>query len=270
VLQSWLSLVAAVLRPERPRLEPCLRERERHLAARRAFGERRARAIADCEAGIERARARAFEADDGVVPSRMTDLEREWRMLSRPDPDAGLMDLWARVAPPSWIDRKRWRDSDPEARLDAAVALAADAAGVERAEGAIGSLRAALATWGTGTGARIRWRPFERDSGPVAALLAEPLRAAREALSGRGLERVAVERAQQLEREVHAAASARFPERDQLATELGRAAFVDFLWAGASLGAHANPVAPLRELWKTGYVLSSIDSSGAILELPPI
>src|SRR6187549_1515597 len=106
---AWLHLLDSVLRPGRPRLERCLRERERHLEAQRAVAEDRARAIARCEARIETARARVFANNDGIVTSWMTELEREWRRLARRDPERGLMDLWARVAPPAWIDRKRWR-----------------------------------------------------------------------------------------------------------------------------------------------------------------
>lgn len=267
---SWLELVDSVLRPARPHLERCLRERERHLAARRLIVEERTRAIARCVANIESARAVVFEAQDGVVTSRMTDLEREWRRLSRPDPDAGLMDLWARVAPPSWIDRKRWRDSEPAAQLDAAIALAADVEGVEAAESAIDSLGVALAAWRTPIGSRIRWRAFERDSEHIAPLLAEPLRAAREALSGRGAESVVLARAQHLERAVHEAALVRFPDRALLAHELAHAAFVDCVWRAAPLTANPNPVTSLRELWKAGYVLSAIDASSVTVEIPPL
>ena len=82
---SWLGLVDAMFCPERPHLERCLRERDHHLAARRLVDEERARAIARCEARIEEARADVFAANDGVVTARMTDLEREWRMLARGD-----------------------------------------------------------------------------------------------------------------------------------------------------------------------------------------
>lgn len=270
MLNSWLELVDTVLRPARPRLERCLRERESHLAARKVVVEGQTRAIAQCVANIESARAEVFDAKDGVVTSRMTDLEREWRRLSRPDPDAGLMDLWARIAPPSWIDRKRWRDSEPAARLDAAIALAADVEGVETAESALDALRVALAPWRTPIGARIRWRPFEHDAGCTAPLLAEPLRAAREALCGRGAESVVVERAQRLERDVHEAALVRFPDRAALAGELAHAAFVDSIWYAARLIASPNPVTSLRRLWRAGYVLSAIDASSVTVAFPPL
>jgi hypothetical protein len=263
-------LVDSVLRPARPHLERCLREREMHLAARRAFVEERARAIANCRARIEDARAAVFAANDGVVTSRMGELEREWRMLSRPDPDDGLMDLWARVAPLSWIDRKRWRDSEPARRIDAAIALAADAGGVEAAESAIGSLRVALAPWGTSIGSRIRWSASEHDFGHTAELLSEPLRAAGEAISARRSLAAVLERAQRLEREVHDAARVRFSQRPRLADALAHAAMVDCVWRSSPLAARPNPVSSLRELWKTGYVLSAIDASGVTAAIPPL
>jgi hypothetical protein len=267
---SWLELVDCVLRPARPHLERCMREREEHLAARRLVDEERARAIASCERRIESARAVVFAANDGVVGARMTNLEREWRLLSRPDPERGLMDSWARIAPASWIDRKRWRDDRPASRLDAAIALAADAEGVEAAEGAIGSFREALAPWGIHLATRIQWRSFDRDADCTTDLLVEPLRAARQAVSVLDVENVVCERAERLEREVYEAACVRFPERALLARALGRAAFVDYVWRAASFVDRPNPVTPLRALWKAGYVLSGIDDRGVIVELPAL
>src|SRR4051794_21316085 len=110
---SWLDLPAFLLRPERPDLSRCLSAREEHLESRGLAAEARRSAITACERRIESARADVFAADNGVVGARMTELEREWRRLSKVDPEAGLMELWARIAPPSWIDRKRWRDSAP-------------------------------------------------------------------------------------------------------------------------------------------------------------
>ena len=209
-----------------------------------------------------------FAENDGIVTRRMTDLEREWRRLSRSDPDGRLMDLWTRVAPVSWVDRKRWRDSEPAAQLDATIALAADVEGVETAESAIGALRVALAAWGIPIGFRMRWRSFEHDSDRTTELLAKPLGAACEALSAQGLESVVVLRAQRLERDVHEAALVRFPERPLLARGLAHAAFVDGVWRAASLAARPNPVTPLRDLWMAGYALSAIDSSGVTVEIP--
>ena len=265
---AWLKLVGDVLRPARPRLEACETERQRHLEAQHAVAERRARAVARCIAEIEAARAEVFAAKDGVVTSRMTALEREWRMLSRVDRDGELMDLWARVAPASWLDRKRWRDSASAAQLDACIALASDVEGVEAAEAAVVALRTALAASGTTVPERVRWRGFERDFEGTAELLEEPLRAALAALSAREHASVALERARALEEIVHEAARRRFPERASLARALGHAAFLDFVWHAASLDARTNPVTPLRDLWAAGYVLSAIDEHAVTVELP--
>jgi hypothetical protein len=180
------------------------------------------------------------------------------------------MDLWARIAPAPWLDRKPWRDSEPTARLDTAIALAADMDGVIAAEAAVASLRAALAPWRTAIGARLRWRPFERDSDCVTESFSEPLRAALEALSARGMASVVVARAQHLARDVHEAALARFPERPVLVRSLAHAAFVDYAFGAAALSGRSNPVTALRRLLATGYVLVAIDSSGVTLEIPPL
>ena len=270
---TWQEVVDSLLRPARPHLERCLGARDAHVSEQRRFASERSRAIEDCERAIEHARAAIFDADDGVVPTVMTDLERRWRKLSRPDTERGWMDLWARVAPPSWTDRKRWRGTEGELRLDAALALAADVDGVEAAEAAIGSLRSALASWGTSVGTRIRWRLFEQgaeqDGEHGAAMLAVPLSAARGALGerGAGAEVAAVPRAHGVEHLVREAALARFPSRPKLARDVAHAAFVDVLWHLVELGG-PSPVEPLRQLWMTGYVLAEIDEHGVTLEIP--
>ena len=265
---SWQKVVDAVLRPSRPHLERCFAERERHLTARRLADEERARAMKMCERRIEGCRAAVFAANDGVVPSIMTDLERQWRTLARPDPDGGLMDLWARIAPATWIDRRRWQDSAADLRLEAAIALAADVDGVEAAEAAIGSLRAALVPWGRPVGSRVRWRLLGEDCAHALALCAGPLRAAREAAASRGDGAAVLERASRLQNDVHQAALLRFPERPLLAGDLAHAAFVDHVGRATSLPARPDPVAPLCQLWKTGYVLAAIDPSGVTLAIP--
>ena len=217
------------------------------------MAEARARAMRSCVADIEGLRAAVFAAKDGAVPRRMTELERQWRRLSRPDAEGGMMDLWARIAPPAWLDRKRWRDAEPSARVDAALALAADVAGVEAAESAALALRDALATAGSPIGARLRWRAFEHDVDATSALLPRPA-----ATSS------AVERATRLEEEVHAAVLMRFPERPLLARSLAHAAFVDSATRGT------NALAALRALWGSGYLLSAIGEEGMTLELPPL
>jgi hypothetical protein len=67
---------------------------------------------------------------------------------------------------------------------------------------------------------------------------------------------------------VHQAALGRFPQRPLLARDLAQAAFVDCLCRATSLAARPDPVAPLRALWSTGYVLAAIDHSGVTLEIP--
>ncbi|MDB5220079.1 MAG: hypothetical protein JWO86_8006 [Myxococcaceae bacterium] len=265
---SWVELVECVLRPARPDLERCAREREHYAVARRPFAEARARAVAQCVGRIESLRAAAFAANDGVVTSQMTELEREWRRLSRPDPDAGLMDLWARIGPAAWLDRKRWRDSEPSERLDAAIALASDVEGVVAAESAIDELRSSLAPWGISIGARVRWRFFDGDRATIGALLVEPLRFAQETVTAPNVR----ERARRVEREVEEAARTRFPERPLLVRDLAHAALVDSLWSTGprTRSERTNPVTALRALWKTGYVLSAFDASSVTLELPPL
>lgn len=262
---SWLKLLDHVLRPSRPLLARSLAERERYAEDQERTARRRAAALKDCEARIEAARSEVFAAGTGVVGARMTELEREWRLLSRPDPDAGLMDLWARIAPSHWIDRKRWRDSPPEARLDAALALASDPEGVEEAERAVDELRDALAAWETPIGARIRWCLTADDFDGTARLLARPLEASREALAGRDGGRLAWGGLHALEREIQDAARARLPDRPVLAEAIAHAALVDGVLRATNAG--KNPVTALRRLWKTGYVLASADASSVTIAI---
>jgi hypothetical protein len=265
---SWLDLVSGLLRPARPRLEQCLRERELHLDGERLVEKERARAIADCERRIEDARTRVFAANDGVVSSRMTELEQEWRRASRLDPEHGMMNLWARVAPSSWLDRKRWRDSDTATSVDAAIALASDVDGVEAAESAVDSLRVALADWGTRLGARIQWHLLATDADCASVLLAESHRFARESMATHDAGPLILERATALERAVYDAALGRFPERPLLATGVAHAAFVDWVLEAGAPSGRANPVTPLRSLWKAGYTIARFDSDFVTLELP--
>jgi hypothetical protein len=273
---SWLTLVDSVLRPARARtlIERMSEERARHVEGRKLFVEARTRALKLCESRIEAARAKIFAADDGVVGALMTDLEREWRTLSRPDPEAGMMDLWARIAPPAWTDRKRWRDgrrnAEPSAQVDVAVALAADVAGVEKAEAAVGALRTALAPFGVRLGTKVEWRAFERDFAGTETFLAWPLLTASEALGSRDGGTHALERAKALADEVHDRAATRLPDRPVLAEAIAHAALVDYAWRAASLTPDWSPVAPLVELWNAGYALSSFDANGAVLEVPPL
>ncbi len=264
---SWLGVVESVLRPARPELPRCLREREAHLASRKLDGERRLRALADCEARITQARADVFASGSGVVTARMTDLEREWRTLARVDPDAGLMDFWARVAPASWLDRKRWRDAPPAARLDVAVALAADPEGVEAAEASVASLRRALAPWGVDLGPRVHWRPSEGDPSVAPALLERPLEDALDAVASREEASIVLAYARRLAAEVHDAAHLRLPGRPSLAFDVAYGAFVEAVWSAAFADAPC-PAVPLRDLWATGYSLASADDAGVTLGVP--
>jgi hypothetical protein len=256
----WLSIVDRLLSPERPKLAHCLAAREGHLALRQQAGETRARAIADCERRIERERAVVFAANDGVVGATMTELEREWRILSRSDPDHGLMDLWARIAPPSWMDRKRWRDSEPARRLDAAIVLASDPNGVDDAEAAVRGLR----RWFT-FGLKVRFCFVPKDRF-VASLLEAPIRGARPTLASSSALAL---RARRLERDVRAAVRGRFPERPALARGLGRAAYLDVL-SSAHGNAHDNAAGALSAIWRTGYSVTELDNSGITLEMPPL
>ena len=267
---SWLEVVDGLLRPARARLEECVREGELERASARLVAEKRARALDDCQRRIEATRAVVFAADDGVIPAAMTDLEREWRTLSRVDPDGGLMDLWARVAPRAWLDHKRWRHSDVPARLDAAVALASDVPGVEAAEAAARSLRLALAAWGVHLGSAIRFRAFDEDTDYVSVLLANTLHAAREAVARRREAPIMFDRARQVDRAVHEAVSLRFPDRPLLARALAQAAFVDRLLHAAAIVDRPNPTTPLRALWQTGYGLAAVDAAGVTLEVPAL
>ena len=270
---SWVRLVDAVLRPRRPHRERCENARVRYLENQRTCSGARAAAIASCVRRIENARRDVFAANDGVVPARMTELEREWRLLSRPDPDGGLMDLWAKIAPPSWIDRKPWRDSAAAKRLDVTLALASDIESVEAAERAARALRAALGPWRPAPiGDRIRWRAadVDEDTEVLPALLAEPLRAATAALARRDTAPVVLEQARHLETEVLAAASARLPTRAGLARDLAHAAFVGHVWQAAAMAEQPDPVTPLRALWATGYTLSAADAAAITLEIPSL
>jgi hypothetical protein len=275
VHRSWLQVLDHLLRPARRDLERCQRERQRHLAERRPFDEARTRALADCEARIERARAVVFAANDGVVPATMTELEREWRRLSRPDPGP-LMDLWARMAPaptlasPAWVDRKPWRDADPTAQVEVLTALAADLEGALAALAALATLRAALAAWGTELGTSVRWRPLPVDADVTVSLLAGPLRAAGAELTAIGAEARVQERARAVESEVLAEVQRRFPERPLLAQGVAHAAFVQVVLATEGLPpGRPDPVAALRALWTTGYVVGAAGPAGVTLEIPP-
>jgi hypothetical protein len=285
---SWNELLSAVLRPARPRLARCRLIAGEHARAERRVADERARALADCTQRIEAARASIFAAGDGVVTRRMTELEREWRTLSRaePDHDRSARALWAKVAPPGWADRPRWTGADASAGLESIVALASDPDGIERAEACASRLRSALAPWSDSIGTAITWRITGelRLGARVERCFERPRRAASSALDALHGAGARLERAERLRRDVRSAArDERLP--DAMGDEIAEAALVDFLWnacvaEGLSVPeGHPNakraferferPIAPLLDLWRTGYVLSSIDAGGVTLGAMP-
>lgn len=235
----WLDLPASLLRPARPDAARCLGERELHLRERKRRSDERTRAIADCERRIEGLRAAVFAASDGVVGAKMTALEREWRSLAKVDPDAGLMDLWSRVAPRHWHDEKRWRDCPPIDRVDIAVALASDVEGVEAAEQAALRLRDAYAARGITLGPRVGWRFFDQDRAVFVTTFREPPPRLRE--------------------DVRDAVLARFPERPFFAR--------DVAWLATQKDDAALAV---RAIWRAGYGIQSLDAQGITLEIAPL
>jgi hypothetical protein len=260
-MNDWLAALEHVHRPARGALARCCEEADRHARERRPINEARARAVAECVARIEAARADVFAAKDGVVSARMTQLEAEWRRLSRrADRDGDAMELWARIAPPAWRDQKKWRAFDPDRYAEAAIALASDVSGVEAAEAAVDALRRVLPI-----PALTRWCFDDATPFDVRALLAEPLRAATERLASRDGGPFALARASLLETRVHEAARARLPEA--LARGIAHAAFVDAVWNAARIG-EPSPAAPLRALWRTGYTIAWIDARAVTLAIP--
>jgi hypothetical protein len=240
-------------------------ERDGHLARRGARAEERLVRIRKCEERIRGARAVVFAADDGRIGWTMGDLEREWRLLSRPDPDACMMDLWARVAPRSWLDSKKWRGSEPAMWLDAALALASDPDGVDAAEAAALSL--CRNAPGKSVAPRVRWQMGSRDSSHVASLygplVEELVGVAIADREGKGT------RAFRAAEATLASAMERLPDRPMLASDLGLARFIDEMRTSAGRDAK-SPVAPLMALWRSGYAIAAVDANGIALELPDL
>lgn len=235
----WLDLTGNLFRPARPRLARCMAERERHVAERKRIGDDRIRAISECERRIEVARAAVFAASDGVVSAKMTDLEREWRSLAKVDPDGGVMDLWARIAPSDWHDRKVWRDGPAVDRVDLVVALASDVEGALAAENGVAKLRAAYAKEGFEIAERIKWRLFDHDRALFVTTFREPPPRIRE--------------------DVRDAVLARFPDRPLFARDVG------FLATQKGEAALA-----VRAIWRAGYGIHALDARGITLEIPPL
>ena len=209
-----------------------------------------------------------FAAMDGVVGESMTDLEREWRRLAAAAPDPRTMDLWARIAPPHWIDRKRWRDEPRDDAVDAATALASDIDGVEGAEAATDSLRRALSHWSLEIPARIRWRSRYEDFAHTSRLLEPARRHAETKLSQTDYGAIAHDRASEQRARVTDFAHRTIPDQPVLVEALGEAAMVDELYRAAELDAAENPTVPLQTLWRHGYVLSSLDDDFVTLGFP--
>jgi hypothetical protein len=266
---SWLGLLDRVLRPARPDLERCLNERARHVALRCSRQAERTRALALCVEQIDEARRVVFEADDGVVGAHMTALEREWRRLSREDPEGGLMDLWAGLVTPASIDLKRWRGAGASDELEALVALAADEANVILAEAALAQFAERLSQHGVVIGKRIRWRFGAGQQRTLLETLVVLAKVAAEKCGER--ERAAILAGSEREQEsVRAAGEERFLGRPLLVEELAQAAQVDFLWRSARLGDSQNPVSPLLSLWGAGYAIYELDAREVTLEIPPL
>lgn len=226
----WLDLASSLFRPARPALARCLAERERHLEERTRAAEARQRAIADCERRIEALRAAVFAASDGVVGARMTELERAWRSLAKVDPDANLMNLWARIARTEWHDRKVWRSCPAIDRLDLCVALASDMDGIEAAEHAARTLGSP----------RILWRFVARDRALFVTTHRPSPRRIRE--------------------DVRDAVLARYPDRPLLARDIGHLA----------AQRPSRALDALRAIWRSGYGIQAIDAAGITLETPPL
>lgn len=247
------------------------------MAALAQAAEARVRRRRDCERRIEEARAEVFALGDGVVGARMTALEREWRAFAKSDrADEGpLRDLWAAIAPPAWVDEPRYRESAAEVRAAAAVVLASDPEGVARAESAARVIAAALRAEGMAVGPRVSWRVerMPRIVTPNRALFAGAR--ARVIATLRATDAWAVVSRRAIEQRRHVARRLRDVSRrtsgQPLATEVGYAAFVDALFAGAAalgLSAAASPVEPFRTIWRSGYLVAEIGRSGVVLAAP--
>ena len=255
-----------MLRPARPHLDRCLRERDRHVAKRRELKEESSKAIRECEQQIVALREDVFAANDGFVGSRMTELERTWRRLSRVDSDAGMMELWTAIAPPTWVDQKRWRGAQGNS-VDLATLLAADVDGVEAAE------KAARALYPDRT--RIAWRLAEDGADPTSNLatsadtvLAEAVVLAHQALAVSEKLPIIVARAQAMENDVQEIALTRFAQSPIAARAVGRVALAEYLIRAAELPAQQARVDALCALWSTGYVIAHADDTTITLEVP--
>jgi hypothetical protein len=173
------------------------------------------------------------------------------------------MDLWERIAPKTWIDRKRWRGNGRSVQLDVAIVLASDVLGVEAAEKAIEALRQ---TAEIPIGPRIRWRMFDAEPEALPELFEKRLQRAHSQKRKQKGRSPNLRRADAIEKDVHDAVLASFPHRPILARTLARAAHVDSVCRSL----RDDPVKPLRDLWWTGYSLAALDDKGVTLEVPPL
>jgi hypothetical protein len=259
---AWNGLLAALLRPARPLLAQCRARAEEHANTDRHARELHAQALADCRARIELARSSVFEAGDGVVDARMTALEREWLALARAE-----------------------RPNGRGERALLAQALASDPEGIVRAESCARHFASTLSAWGLEVGATMTWliadEPVIGARARADALLDVPLRALTAAIAPTyGAEGVGA-RAQRLERELLDAAS-----DSPIVADVALVARVDFFWracaidgrcvpagypnAGRKFDELESPAAALLDLWRTGYVLTAIDSTGMTLGAPQL
>ena len=244
--------------------------------------ELRTQELADCRSRIEDARASVFAAGDGVVKANMTALEGEWLALARAERscEERTLALWNAIAPRHWAGRLRWPSTgDVAADAEAAIALASDPEGVERAESCALRLASVLATWEFDVAPTVTWHVArEPQIARADALLERPLRALTDAIASTYGAEALVARAHRVERDVLDAAT-QSPllstnEGLALAADLALVARVDFLWGACAVEARrvgaahddaASPAAALLELWKTGYVLSAIGGQGVTL-----
>ena len=215
-----------------------------------------------------------FAHGDGVVGARMTTLEREWRTLAKVNrhDEGPLRDLWAPIAPPAWTDHPRYRESAPEVRAAAAVLLASDPEGVERAERAARAIACYARTEGITVGARVTWRvePSPRivTSNRVlfASARARVLAALRPTDAWPLVARRAIGLRREVSRKLRTLSNRTTGHR--LSREVGDAAFIDALHDGAAvlgISGLRSPVAPFFEVWRAGYLVAEVARAGITL-----
>lgn len=271
--EAWSKLIERVLEPERRHLAHCDEARARWERMHRVDSEARSNALRACEARIEELRAEVFAASDGVVPARMTELEREWRWRARHDNEAELVALWAHVLPPlaspSWVDRKAWRDSERESWVEAAIALAADIDNVQAAEAAIERLRELVLPYGLALPRRTRWRLMAQEGPGAPQLFEGALEHARSACPPSEKDAIFVA-ADGESRRVYDSMVNHRPDLTNLASDFARATFLDFVWRASALRQGDNPVGALSDLWQKGYAIAEIEPHSIVLWLPPL